>query len=196
MKLVFAFILLAALTALVAADQASSKRTKEEKKIFKEWRKKHNKHYKTKSEESAAMEKWFKNKKAIEEHNDLYEQGKVSYKRGVWEHSDLSREEKEKLLRGVKVPKEHQSDRTSRHAHKYPKFPEGPDSIDWNEKGLVGPVENQGKVLINISVPLINFIALISQVTVVLAGHFLLLVLLKLFSVKNMLTLMFHRSSN
>jgi C1A family cysteine protease len=115
----------------------------EEKKIFREWRKMHNKHYKSHAEELAALEKFMKNYNEIEEHNALFADGVVTYKRKLWEFSDFSHEEKRKFLHGVHVPSDHKHSRNSR-SDAHPHFPVGPKSIDWVEKELVGPVENQG----------------------------------------------------
>lgn len=132
-----------------SANPNVPQRSEEEKKIFREWRRKHKKMYKSHAEEQAAMEKFFKNMEAINAHNKLYDEGKVSFSRGLWEFSDLSREEKERYLRGLKNPNGADSvRRPTRQATSYPQYPTGPDSIDWNERGLVGPVQNQGETLI------------------------------------------------
>lgn len=135
------FIVLATLTALVAVV-ASRSYTPEEKKYFKEWRKKHNKRYKTHEEELVAMEKVVDHFDKVEAHNKLYDEGKVSFRIGVWEHSDLSSEEKKTFLTGVIVPEEEKT-RSKRWADP-PSYPAGPASIDWKKHGLVGPIENQG----------------------------------------------------
>lgn len=138
------FLVLVALATLSYSQQTDQ--ATEDRKIFKEWCKKHNKQYKSHGEELTAFEKFSANKAKIEAHNKLYEEGKFSYKRGLWEHSDLSYDEKRKLLTGVKIPVDHQTARLSRAASSYPNYLVGPDSIDWTEKGLVGPVEQQGKL--------------------------------------------------
>jgi cathepsin L len=135
--LVFCIVLLG-LVALGSCDA-----TAEEKTIFREWRKQHKKHYRSFDEEAEAMEKFLENKQEVDDHNKLYDQGKVTYKKKIWEYSDLSREEKRKFLHGVKVPADHNSNRYGRSGGNYPHFPTGPASIDWTKRGLVGPVENQ-----------------------------------------------------
>jgi xylem cysteine proteinase len=136
MKLFVACIVLASVVAFAASEF-----TREEKKVFREWRKKHKKVYKSHEEEIEALEKFVVNMREIEEHNKLYDQGKVTFKRKLWEFSDFSIDEKRKFLHGVNVP---QNLRSSRNSGTYPHFPAGPKSIDWRKKGLVGPVENQG----------------------------------------------------
>jgi C1A family cysteine protease len=115
--------------------------TADEKKIFKTWRKEHHKHYKSHAEELVALEKFIKNFKEVEEHNRLFDEGIVTYQKKMWEFSDFSHEEKRKFLHGVHVPSDH---RHSRNLATHPHFPPGPKSVDWVDKGLVGPVENQG----------------------------------------------------
>ena len=134
-----AFVVCAVLVVLIAV--VASEWSAEEKKVFKEWRKMHNKKYKSQSEEREAMDKFMKNFMEIEEHNKQYQEGKVTYNRKVWEYSDLSREEKRKLLYGVKLQED--TGRTTR-AASTKTFPTGPKSVDWRKKGLVGPIENQG----------------------------------------------------
>lgn len=88
------------------------------------------------------MEKMLTNKKKIDEHNKLFEQGEVSFKRSLWEHSDMSDEDKQKYLMGLTIPPE---TRSLPAAPSLPQFPPGPVSVDWRAKGLVGPVEGQGE---------------------------------------------------
>lgn len=119
---------------------ATGKRTKEERQHFKRWVRQFKKKYCNLAEETEAMEKMLINKLAIEEHNKLFEQGKSSYKRALWQHSDLSKEEKRKKLTGHRDA----PDRITREADKYPTFPTGPAAVNWTERGLVGPVKDQG----------------------------------------------------
>lgn len=127
----------------ISLSFAQTERTHEEKKLFREWMKKYNKKYESHSAERKAMEKWFINKEHCDEHNELYEQGKVGYQRGLHEYADLSSEEITKFMTGVVVPEEHS--RNSRSLGNHPRYPPAPASIDWREKGLVGPVESQGQ---------------------------------------------------
>lgn len=137
------FLALIAFAGFVAL--ASCEATSEEKKIFKEWRKKHNKKYRSLEEELEALERFLENKQEIDEHNKLYDEGKETYKKGLWEYSDLSKEDKRKYLHGVQVPAEHKASRFARAAGNFPHYPHGPASIDWRARGLVAPVENQGQ---------------------------------------------------
>lgn len=116
-------------------------RTPEEKIIFTQWRKKHRKQFRNQEEEKEAMEKVLTNKEKIDAHNKLFEQGEVTFKRGLWEHSDMSDDDKKKYLMGLAVPPE---TRSMPVAPNIPQYPPGPASVDWKARGLVGPVEDQG----------------------------------------------------
>lgn len=155
MKATVVFIILVAFVVLATCDDSEGdewvdskhkrERNAHDRRIFRDWMKRHKKKYRSHEEKLKAMEKFFKNKEDIEAHNKLYEQGIVSYKRGLWEHSDMSREDKRKFLRGLKVPPEHDSNRDTRAATTSAHFPPGQHAINWKDHGLVGPVENQGQ---------------------------------------------------
>lgn len=117
-------------------------RTPEEKASFKQWRQKYKKRYSSRTEGDAAMEKVLLHKEKIDEHNKLFAQGKVTFQRGLWEHSDMSHEEKQKYLMGLKVPPQ---TRSLPSEPSIPQFPHGQASVNWTAKGLVAPVEDQGK---------------------------------------------------
>lgn len=140
MKALTIFVLLAAFASMAL----SKERTAEEKKAFKAWRAKHKKQYRTLVEELLAMEILLALKEEIDAHNKLYDAGKVSYTRGLWENSDMSPEDRAKNLRGMVMPSE--KSRAARAVSTPPaSFPPGPPAIDWSQKGLVGPVQNQGQ---------------------------------------------------
>jgi hypothetical protein len=124
---------------LCASISNAQERTKEEKTAFYEWKKEHQKSYKTHEEEQEAMQNFFDNKEKIDEHNQMYEQGEKKFKLGLTAHADMTPEQIRKI-NGFNVPPEK---REKRAITKIPNFPSGPDSIDWVKKGLVGPVENQ-----------------------------------------------------
>lgn len=119
--------------------------TEDGRKFFNQWARHFNKRYKSQTDEDKAMATVLANKREIDEHNQLHDEGKVSFRRGIWEHSDMSSEEKQKFLYGFKSP--YQSSRPTRELPPYPEYPQyptGPSSVDWTERGLVGPVRNQG----------------------------------------------------
>lgn len=120
--------------------------TEDGRKFFNQWARHFNKRYKSQTDEDKAMATVLANKREIDEHNQLHDEGKVSFRRGIWEHSDMSSEEKQKFLYGFKSP--YQSSRPTRELPPYPEYPQyptGPSSVDWTERGLVGPVRNQGR---------------------------------------------------
>lgn len=138
---IFCFLLIA-LVAIASGEKGRSKGTKEERRLFRKWVKEHNKKYKSHAEAEAAFDKLLKNHRESEEHNKLHDQKKASFRRGLWEHSDLTHEERRKRLGGA-VTQDPSGKRTTRGVSN-PEFPAAPDSINWVEKGLVGPVLNQG----------------------------------------------------
>ena len=122
-------------------QEDDSKATPEEKKHFKAWSKQFGKRFSCQDEAAKAMEKFLANKREIDAHNQLHDEGKVTYRRGLWHHSDWSKEEKEKKLLGIKLPRE---TRSAPVLPSLPQYPPGPASIDWRDHGLVGGVEDQG----------------------------------------------------
>lgn len=136
-----AFVSTLLIAVFVASTLSSPKpeRSGEDKKAFEEWKKTHKKEYKSAVEEAAAMEIVLALKEEIDAHNKLYDEGKVSYQRGLHEHSDMADSDWEQNLLGYSEEDEAADSRRKREA----KFPPGPDAIDWTKKGLVAEVENQ-----------------------------------------------------
>lgn len=138
MKNLTIFVVLA-IVAVAACDRSS-----DDNKAFNEWAKRFKKYYKDHDERLEAMENFLENKKRVDRHNRLYEDGKKKYKLGLMEHADLTIEEIRQLMTGLRVPEEYRSKRAS--SGPYPTYPPAPASIDWTKKGLVGPVENQSEI--------------------------------------------------
>lgn len=88
--------------------------TAEEKATFQEFVEKFKKVYGSEAEELEAMTRVLKNKKKIDAHNKLYDEGKVSYTLGLFQYSDLSPEQFNKQLLGTRDPKELEAKRTKR----------------------------------------------------------------------------------
>jgi C1A family cysteine protease len=116
--------------------------SEKEIQAFKEWEQYFSKEYATEEEEEAAMAKYLENKAKIEEHNKKFEEGEVTFTRGLFKYSDLTPEEKQKYLTGLAVPPSHQQ--ISQRSLPTSIFPPGPQSVDWRKSGLVGPVQDQG----------------------------------------------------
>lgn len=150
MKVLLVLTILAAFAVMLA-----SALSKVDRETFRHWRKQFDKVYRSQAEEREAMENFLKNRDNIEAHNKLYNQGKVSYEKGLNEHSDLSPQQMRKHLLGVKFPRGSSGNRRSRRdtaggfgsTAPIPNYPQGPNAIDWNELGLVGPIESQGKAV-------------------------------------------------
>lgn len=147
MKVLISVVILISFIALSSCDSQQGnkttkpQRTQDEKNQFKSWRKQFGKQYKSQNESDDAMEKLLANKAQIDAHNKLYDEGKVTYKRGLWAHSDWSNEDKEKNLLGIKLPTQ---TRSAPVLPRIPQYPPAPASVDWRNEGLVGPVEDQG----------------------------------------------------
>lgn len=134
--LVFVVGLAGLVSGIPSPDKAEN-----DQKVFKDYCEKFDKKYKTPEEEKKAMENVLKAIEEIEAHNKLYEKGEKSYFKGLTQHSDLSDEDWENYQFGYQ--EEDESDMRSKRAADPNEFPEGPESIDWREKGLVGPVHDQ-----------------------------------------------------
>lgn len=130
-------VLVIALGAFIDAEP-----TKEDRKHFREWCNKHKKTYRSLEEEKTALNNFLVHKKTVDEHNKLYKEGKQSFSMGLSDHHDLTLDQMKKTRSGVKAPEEHS--KRDKRADNIPTFKTGPKSIDWREKGLVGPVANQG----------------------------------------------------
>lgn len=139
--LVFLFACAAvALVQCVPQDRRSD-RSESERIEFRNWKNRFAKKYSSLAEENEAMDKFFENKAKIDAHNELVDQGELTFRRALWEHSDKSDDDKLKDLGGLTPPPE---SRSLPVPPEIPQFPPGPDSVDWGERGLVGPVQNQG----------------------------------------------------
>lgn len=62
--------------------------------IFEEWKRKFSKKYKSTLHEIKAKNQFYQNLKDIEEHNQRFDQGLETFRRGTWDRSDMSYEEK------------------------------------------------------------------------------------------------------
>jgi Ni/Co efflux regulator RcnB len=148
MKLTLILICFVAFIALATSNpqnqnrQRGRQRTPEERQAFRAWRQKHGKQFDNPEREAEVMEKMLKNKEAIDAHNKLYEEGKVSFRRGLFKYSDMTLEEKKQHLTGLKLPAEV---RSAPIPPSLPQFPPAKETeVDWGKKGLVGPVQDQG----------------------------------------------------
>lgn len=110
-----------------------------------EWNKfklKYNKNYNTTSEHMKRMNIFLENKKAIESHNKLYNQGKVSYFKAINKFTDMTAAEVKRIYTGLKTKKP-----TGTYEKRVVIRPLGPvaDNIDWRTKNAVTEVKDQGQ---------------------------------------------------
>lgn len=84
---------------------------------------------------------WKSNNNFVKQHNQLYEQGKVSFRVGVDEFSIYSDEEFSKMRKGLMEQNE-SSGIFENKTLPVPRF--APSSIDWRKRGYVTPVKDQG----------------------------------------------------
>jgi Cathepsin propeptide inhibitor domain (I29) len=106
---------------------------------FNIWRYQHGRSYANSNVTNAAIRNFARNKRIIDAHNVLHENGLKTFSQGIWQHSDKSFEEKSKILFGLIIPATVRAISPN-----VSEFPEGPASVDYNKQGLVGPVEDQG----------------------------------------------------
>lgn len=120
--------------------------TPEEISAFNEWKEKFGVEYATEAEEIIAMAQMLKNKKKIDDHNKKFDEGEFTFRRALFKYSDLSRAEKKNYLTGLAVPPKEKEKVCLRSLPALPQFSQGPAYVNWVEKGLVGPVYDQGKL--------------------------------------------------
>nr|AAD41105.1 cysteine proteinase [Hypera postica] len=106
---------------------------------FQAFKLEHGKTYLNQAEESKRFNIFTDNVRAIEAHNALYEQGKVSYKKGINKFTDMSQEEFKTMLT-LSASRKPTLETTS-----YVKTGvEIPSSVDWRKEGRVTGVKDQG----------------------------------------------------
>ncbi|GAB6032785.1 hypothetical protein CHUAL_011647 [Chamberlinius hualienensis] len=104
------------------------------------FRQKFNKKYVNVQEETLRRVTFQQNLKLIKEHNNLYDQGKSTFKMGVTQFADLSEKEYKDTLKPILPNKPSNGYKTYKVSSQA-----APDSIDWRDYGYVTPVKNQGQ---------------------------------------------------
>jgi C1A family cysteine protease len=101
---------------------------------------KYNKKYKDAAEDSEREAIFKANKEAIEKHNKLFDQGKVSYSKALNEFSDMTKSEVDRFNNGYKI-----NDREEVQRKRSSIVVSGnlPTEVDWRAKGAVTQVWKQ-----------------------------------------------------
>lgn len=92
------------------------------------------------------MKIYMENAHKIAKHNQLYAQGKISYKLGVNKYSDMLHHEFIQLMNGFNKSKNMLKGIDLEDSVTFipPANIKLPDQVDWREKGAVTPVKDQG----------------------------------------------------
>jgi len=137
-------VLIVLLSAIAAASAVSFfELVHEEWKSFKA---SHKKSYGDDTEEKFRMKIFMENKHHIAKHNQLYEQGKVTYKLALNKYADLLPHEFTALNGYNKTLNRSVSGERVEEGVTFlsPANVELPDTVDWRKKGAVTPVKDQG----------------------------------------------------
>ena len=110
---------------------------------FAEWSKTYNKHYTNENEYKFRERIFDMEVEKIKLHNHKYLEGKSRYYLGLNQYSDLTDDEfRERYLMTKKI---HRQDRPKDQEWRFRHIKIEPGtSVDWREKGVVAPVQDQG----------------------------------------------------
>ncbi|KAM3597039.1 uncharacterized protein V6R79_025231 [Siganus canaliculatus] len=127
----------ALLWAILAPVQTSSALNK----VWDEWRVEHRKVYENQTEATFRRAVWEKNTQLVLKHNREASTGKHSFMMGLNHLADMTAEEINEKMNGLKLEESaHFINNTLKEVSSL----STPQSVDWREKGLVSPVQNQG----------------------------------------------------
>jgi len=129
-----------AVFALLAIGLAQAAPTTDVWELFKAV---HQKTYETEAEDLLRKEIFLNNVQKIEEHNQKFEAGEVSFKLGVNQFADLIESEYRASQLGFKKPEELKSGASGMFVADA--GVELPETVDWRTKGAVTAVKNQGQ---------------------------------------------------
>merc|ERR1712136_155727 len=100
------------------------------------------KEYESEALENLRRNVFLDNKRAIDEHNARYEEGKVSFKMGLNQFSDMTLKEFSDTNNGFRMPGKSSLPVWSEAAATVKDLP---DYVDWRRNNMVTPVKNQGQ---------------------------------------------------
>ncbi|XP_030749400.1 cathepsin L-like proteinase [Sitophilus oryzae] len=124
---------------LVVAVSASSLFQQDGAK-FQAFKLQHGKTYKNQAEEASRFAIFRDNLRSIESHNARFEQGLETYTQGINQFADMTDAEFKAMLALQYANKPNFNDNSK---FQLPEGASAPDSIDWREKNVVGPIKNQ-----------------------------------------------------
>ena len=110
---------------------------------FPEWSKLYKKHYINDNEYKFREKVFEKEVEKIEQHNQRYLQGKSRYYLGLNQYSDLTDKEFRETYLMTKTIDRQDRPKDKKWRFEHIKIEPG-TSIDWREKGVVAPVQDQG----------------------------------------------------
>jgi len=130
--------------ALVGAALAAPSPLTEEQNLWELFKGAFDKSYASEEVEAVRMNIFLDNKRVIEEHNERFNAGEVSFEMGINKFSDLTVSEWSKIYNGYKAPEGAES---LGRAWEEPADLQDPlpDKIDWRLHDMVTPVKNQGQ---------------------------------------------------
>jgi len=132
-----AFIALVLLGAVLGAPSQTT-----DDALWKIFKTSFEKEYESSALESLRKNIFLDNKKIIDEHNERYEAGEVSFEMGINQFSDLTLKEFSDTNNGYRMPEDGKS---SSPLWTEPAEDDLPDAVDWRDHNMVTPVKNQGQ---------------------------------------------------
>jgi len=103
------------------------------------------KEYESSALESLRRKLFFDNKRTIDEHNERFEAGEVSFEMGINQFSDWTLKEFSDTNNGFRMPENAEESAVPLWSEPKVAVEDLPDSVDWRNHDMVTPVKNQGQ---------------------------------------------------